>query len=85
MRQFSVEVIVTYKKEVRDPEGDTILEHLIKRRGYASVSRVRTGKYYLMTIEAQSPQEALSMAREVCDKLRIYNPIVNDIEVRLRE
>ncbi|MEM0340762.1 MAG: phosphoribosylformylglycinamidine synthase subunit PurS [Acidilobaceae archaeon] len=83
--KFYVEAIVTYKKELRDPEGETILEHLVKKRGYSSVSQIRTGKYYLMVVEASSPQEAIVLVKEMCDKLRIYNPIVNDLEVRVRE
>lgn len=83
--EFRVEAIVTYKRELRDPEGETILEHLVKRRGYSSISQIRTGKYYLMVVEASSPQEAVALVKEVCDRLRIYNPIVNDLEVRIRE
>ena len=48
------------------------------------VSSVRTGKYILLAINASSKEEAINIAKEICEKLRIYNPIVHSIEVRLR-
>ncbi|MEM1682776.1 MAG: phosphoribosylformylglycinamidine synthase subunit PurS [Ignisphaera sp.] len=79
-----VEVIITNKKAVRDPEGETIHKHLILRKGFNSVKNVRAGKYLLLTVESETPEKALEIAKEICEKLRIYNPVVHDIEVRLR-
>jgi len=81
---FMVEAIITNKRSVRDPEGETIHRFLVLRRGYNSVKDIRTGKYLLFNVEASSPNKALSKVKEICEKLRIYNPIVHDIEVRLR-
>uniref|UniRef100_A0A7J3QDX1 Phosphoribosylformylglycinamidine synthase subunit PurS n=1 Tax=Ignisphaera aggregans TaxID=334771 RepID=A0A7J3QDX1_9CREN len=78
-----VEVIITNKKGVRDPEGETIHKHLILRKGYSMVSEVRTGKYILLSINASNSEEAIKIAKEICEKLRIYNPVVHDIEVRI--
>jgi phosphoribosylformylglycinamidine synthase PurS subunit len=79
-----IEVIITNKKGVRDPEGETIHKHLILRKGYSVVSEVRTGKYILLSINASNGEEAIKIAKEICEKLRIYNPVVHDIEVRIR-
>lgn len=81
---FMVEAIITNKRGVRDPEGETIHRFLVLKRGYNSVKGIRTGKYLLFKVEASSPNEALNKVKEICEKLRIYNPIVHDIEVRLR-
>jgi phosphoribosylformylglycinamidine synthase len=81
---YLVEVIITNKKGVRDPEGETIHKHLILRKGYASVQSVRTGKYLLLSVNALSGEDAIRIVKELCEKLRIYNPVVHDIEVRLR-
>jgi phosphoribosylformylglycinamidine synthase PurS subunit len=83
MSAHLVEVIITNKSGVRDPEGETIHKHLILKKGYSMVMGVRTGKYLLMTVSASSAEEAIRIVKEVCEKLRIYNPIVHDIEVRL--
>ncbi|MDK6028214.1 phosphoribosylformylglycinamidine synthase subunit PurS [Ignisphaera sp. 4213-co] len=77
-----IEVIIMNKRGVRDPEGETIHKHLILRKGYSMVSSVRTGKYFLLEVNANSVEEAMNIAKEICVRLRIYNPIVHDIEVR---
>lgn len=79
-----VEIIITNKRGVRDPEGETIHKHLILRKGYSMVSEVKTGKYLLFFINASNGEEAIKIAKEICEKLRIYNPVVHDIEVRIR-
>jgi phosphoribosylformylglycinamidine synthase PurS subunit len=79
-----VEIIITNKKGVKDPEGETIHKHLILRKGYNVVHNVRTGKYLLLTVSASSEEEAVNIVKEMCEKLRIYNPVVHDIEVRIR-
>jgi phosphoribosylformylglycinamidine synthase len=84
MSTHLVEVIITSKAGVRDPEGETIHKHLILKKGYSAITSVRTGKYLLMTVNTNSAGEALKIVKEACEKLRIYNPIVHDIEVRLR-
>lgn len=81
---YLVEVVITNRDGVKDPEGETIHKHLILRKGYTMVSSVRTGKYILLAINASSKEEAINIAKEICEKLRIYNPIVHSIEVRLR-
>ena len=81
---FMVEAIVTNKRSVRDPEGETIHRFLVLKKGYNNVKGIRTGKYLVFNVEAPSPEEALSIVKEICEKLRIYNPVVHDIEVRLR-
>jgi phosphoribosylformylglycinamidine synthase PurS subunit len=78
-----VEVIITNKKGVKDPEGETIHRYLILRKGYNMVQRVRAGKYLLLTVNAPSEEDAIKMVKEMCEKLRIYNPVVHDIEVRI--
>ncbi|RLG83274.1 MAG: phosphoribosylformylglycinamidine synthase, purS protein [Thermoprotei archaeon] len=81
---YAVEVVVMNKRSARDPEGETIHRHLVLRKGYGQVKGVRVGKYLLFRVDAGSPREALSIVRELVEKLRIYNPVVHDVEVRLR-
>lgn len=81
---YQVEVLIKYRDELRDPEGETIHRHLILRRGYGSVKRVRVGKYILMEVDAATPDEAAALVRGLCERLRIYNPVIHDLEVRVR-
>jgi len=80
---YVVEVVITNKRSVRDPEGETIHKELIGRRGYANVKDVRSGKYLEFLVYSQTPEEALNYVKDICHKLRIYNPVVHDIKVRL--
>ena len=82
---FAVEVIITNKKGVRDPEGETIHKQLILRKGYNAVKGVRAGKYLLLNVDADNREQALNIVKTLCERLRIYNPVVHDIEVRIRD
>lgn len=84
MFMYLVEVVITNKKGVRDPEGETIHKHLVLRKGFDSVKEIRAGKYLLFTVDCEGPEKAIDIVRSICEKLRIYNPVVHDIEVRLR-
>ncbi len=81
MRHF-VEVIIENKRSARDPEGETVYLQLISRRGFRSVVSVRSGKYFRFEVEAEDADAAVDMVKEICSKLRIYNPVIHDIEVR---
>ena len=81
---YAVEVIITNKKQARDPEGETIHKYLILKQGVDSIESVRSGKYLLFMVRASSPEEAVEVVRGICERYRIYNPTVHDIEVRLR-
>jgi len=78
---YRIGVIVTYKKELRDPEGETIRRDLLQRSGYDRVREVRAGKYLDLLVEAESAEEAVSYVKEMCSRLRIYNPVVHSLEV----
>jgi len=81
---YAVEVIITNKKQAKDPEGETIYKYLFLRQGIDFIESVRSGKYLLFKVKACSPEEAVKVVRNICEKYRIYNPTVHDIEVRLR-
>ncbi|ADM27111.1 phosphoribosylformylglycinamidine synthase, purS [Ignisphaera aggregans DSM 17230] len=80
---YQVEVIISLKKGIRDPEAETIHKHLILRKGFDSIKSVRAGKYLLFSVDTDSPEKALEIVKTMCEKLRIYNPVIHDIEVRL--
>ncbi|MCS7108225.1 MAG: phosphoribosylformylglycinamidine synthase subunit PurS [Sulfolobales archaeon] len=79
---YVVEVIITNKGHVRDPEGETIYRDLIIKRGYTNVAGIRSGKYLKFHVQSDSCKAAVEYVKELCYKLRIYNPIVHDVEVR---
>ena len=83
MGSYSVEVIVENKPLARDPEGETIHHNLILKGGYKQVTDVRAGKMLRMSVNADSPDEAKTVVKRLCDDLRIYNPAAHVCQVRI--
>lgn len=80
---FTVNVVISYKPSIRDPEGETIYRQLILKNNYSMVKNVRVGKFLRLFIEAESPEKAVEQVKQACLDLRIYNPVVHEIEVFL--
>jgi len=80
---YVVEVIVENKPLARDPEGETIHQHLILKGGYKQVTSVRASKLLRMNVEASSPEDARAIVRKLSDDLRIYNPAAHTIQIRI--
>lgn len=80
---YAVEVIVENKPLARDPEGETIQRNLILKGGYTQVTSVRAGKLLRMKVEADTPDAASRLVKQLCDDLRIYNPAAHVCQVRV--
>ncbi len=80
---YVVEVVITNKESVRDPEGETIHRELIVKRGFKGIAGVRSGKYLEFHVESDSCRDALRYVKELCYNLRIYNPVVHEVRVRV--
>ena len=74
-------VFVTLKPSVFDPQGTTVAEAL-HTLGYASVREVRQGKYFVLDIDARSPDEARRLASEAADKL-LSNPVIESYRIEV--
>jgi len=85
VKAYTVEIVIENKPAARDPEGETIHRDLILKGGYVNVKAVRTGKYLRITIEASSPWEAERLAFEMCNSLRIYNPVAHVYRIKVLE
>jgi phosphoribosylformylglycinamidine synthase len=74
-------IYVTLKPSVLDPQGKAI-HHAVETIGYRGIKDVRQGKYFEVTIDSFSPEEARAeierMARDV-----LANPIIEDFRVEL--
>jgi len=83
MSAYKIEVIIRNKRVARDPEGETIQKELIGKSSYAAeVKSVRSGKWLLFEVEAESLEKALEEISRMCKELRIFNPVVHEMEVR---
>lgn len=78
---FLVRVHVLLKPVVNDPQGQAIHNGL-KSLGFASVERVRAGKYFEIMVDARSAPEAERQAEEMCRKL-LANPVIEDFRLEV--
>jgi len=81
--QYAVQVYVTPRPGILDPEGETI-GRALGALGYAGVSDVRAGRLITMRLEADGPDAARATASEMCARL-IANPIIEDYAVQVEE
>ena len=81
MAIFNVHVTIENKPGMSDPEGDTILNDLILKGTHKSISKIKTAKMLKCTIEEKDKKSAQSKVQEICDELRIYNPMVSKVTI----
>ncbi len=81
MATFSVHVTIENKPGISDPEGETILNDLVLKGTHKTVSKIKTAKMLKFTIKEKDKKTAQSKIQEICDELRIYNPVVSKVTV----
>ncbi len=85
MTIFTVNVIIENKPGIRDPEGDTILNDLVLKGTHKTVSNIKTAKMLKFTIKEKDKKTAQSKVQEICDELRIYNPMVSKVTIDISD
>ncbi|MGN6560642.1 MAG: phosphoribosylformylglycinamidine synthase subunit PurS [Candidatus Nitrosocosmicus sp.] len=83
--KFMALVNIENKSFLNDPEGETILNDLILRGGYNNITSVRTAKSLKIELFARDIGEAKAKVKEMCDDLRIFNPIVSDCQISVKK
>ncbi len=81
--RFAVEVLVTLKPGLADPQGKAV-EGALPALGWTNVSGVRVGKHVRLEVEAGSESEARTQVEEMSGRL-LSNPVIEDsriLEVR---
>lgn len=74
-----VDIIVTPKPGVNDPEGEAIL-HGLHGLEHRSVNRVRAGRFFQIALVADSEVDAVSAAEMMCREL-LANPVIQVFEI----
>ena len=80
--KFVVSVTIENKEHINDPEGETIQRDLIIKGGYSDVESVRTAKMLKIIIKEKNRAEAERVVRNMCEELRIYNPVVSKCTIQ---
>jgi phosphoribosylformylglycinamidine synthase len=74
-------VYVTLKKSVFDPQGKTIHEAL-SSLGYGEVADVRQGKFFEVSLQADSREKARARVEEIARKV-LTNPVIESYRVEV--
>ncbi|MFC1576335.1 phosphoribosylformylglycinamidine synthase subunit PurS [Candidatus Omnitrophota bacterium] len=80
---LEVEVYITLKKTVADPQGLTI-KHALESLGHSEAEEVRFGKLVNIKLNTKDKKQAEASVNEMCKKL-LANPIIEDYRFEIRE
>ena len=81
MTTHIVHVIIENKPQISDPEGDTILNDLVLKSKNSPVKKIRSGKILKFTVETSDKKNAEKIVENICQELRIFNPLVSNIVI----
>jgi phosphoribosylformylglycinamidine synthase subunit PurS len=76
---WAVEVAVTLKPVVNDPQGLVVRDGL-RQLGFAQVRSARVGKVIALELEADSEASARAAVVQMCEKL-LRNPVIEEYHV----
>lgn len=83
MKTWVVEVRISFKPSVFDPQGHAV-ENAVHSLGYKAAEGFRVGKYMTFQVDAASEEEAKRLADEVCDKV-LCNPVMETYSFSLTQ
>lgn len=76
-----VEIYVTLKKTVADPQGLSI-KHALESLGYKDLADVRMGKMVVVKLNYEDKNRAEKEINEMCKKL-LANPIIEEYRFKI--
>jgi len=80
--RYTVEVVISLKPVVNDPQGLTVRAGL-HQLGFSEVSEVRVGKQISMEVDGDSESSVRQRVAGMCEKL-LRNPVIEDYRIELR-
>lgn len=83
MSRFKVEVRVTPRPGLLDPQGKAV-QHALDSLGYEGVDSVRVGKLLVLEMQADDAAAARARTEEMCRKL-LANPVTENFLIEVSE
>jgi phosphoribosylformylglycinamidine synthase subunit PurS len=77
-------VYVTLKSSVLDPQGQTI-HNALRKIGFADVSGVRQGKYFVLELADGGSSEAAKAEVERIAREVLTNPVIEEFTYRIEQ
>ena len=82
MSEFEVDVRVTPREGLLDPQGNAVA-HALRSLDFEGVEGVRVGKLVRLRVAARNAEAARAAVDEMCRKL-LANPVTEDYTVEVR-
>ena len=76
---MKISVIITFKKDVLDPQGK-VIHQTLDGMGFKNVNEVRQGKYFEIDTKENDVKKANNEVEEMCKKL-LANLVIEDYKV----
>jgi len=83
MPRYWVHVTIENKSGISDPEGETILNDLVLQGKFSSVSKINSAKLLKFQINEKNKKLAKKKIEQLCDELRIFNPMVSKLSINI--
>ena len=83
MPTYWVHVTIENKSGISDPEGETILNDLVLQGKFSSVSKIHSAKLLKFQINEKNKKLAEKKIEQLCDELRIFNPMVSKLSISI--
>ncbi|MCD4813256.1 phosphoribosylformylglycinamidine synthase subunit PurS [bacterium] len=81
-QDWTVEIYVTLKPSVLDPQGATV-QQALNSMGYTSLTGARLGKYFKLNFSSRlTKAEVEKQTRRMCDKL-LVNPVIEQYHLKI--
>lgn len=81
MTDFQVEVRVTPRRGILDPQGSAV-RGALRSLGFSEVGEVHVGRLVVFTLPAEGEAEARERVEAMCRQL-LANPVTEDFDVRV--
>ncbi|MBN9491949.1 phosphoribosylformylglycinamidine synthase subunit PurS [bacterium] len=82
-QRYLARVFVSLKPTVNDPEGATVANAL-GSLGFEGVERVRSGRYFEVTLFASDEHTASTSVDQMCSRL-LANPVIETYSLTVEE
>ena len=76
---MKVQVIITLKKNVLDPQGK-IIQQTLDGMGFNNISEVRQGKFFEIEIDERDQKKAKEKVEDLSEKL-LANLVIEDYKI----
>ena len=76
---YKLEIYVTLKKDVLDPQGK-VIHQTLDGMGFNDINEVRQGKYFEIDTKESDPNKAKEKVEEMCKKL-LANLVIENYKI----